>query len=148
MHHSAGKESVIYFFCVYNDLALQLIQNLTDKSSLDPEISQEMVSTIMEMGFTDKDAIIKALKETKGNFEQVVSLLTNNQSMQSQSVNDMVTKAQMAAKKVEEKLQERKNREEAAERFENEIGEAEDYLDLTLEEENEYLATYKSILGL
>ena len=125
-----------------------LIQNLTDKSSLDPEISQEMISTIMEMGFPDKDAIQKALKETKGNFEQVVSLLTNNQSMQSQNVNDTVTKAQMAAKKVEEKLQERKNREEAAERFENEIGNAEDYLDLTLEEENEYLATYKSILGL
>ena len=49
----------------------------------------------------------------------------------------------LPAKKAKEKLQERKNREEAAERFENEIGEAEDYLDLTLEEENEYLTSYK-----
>lgn len=124
-----------------------LIQNLTDKSSLDPDITQEMISTIMEMGFTDKEAIKKALAETKGNFEQVVSLLTNNQNM-SANVSDMTAKAEAVAKKAKEKLQERKNREEAAERFENEIGEAEDYLDLTLEEENEYLISYKSILGL
>ena len=125
-----------------------LIQNLTDKSSLDPEITQEMVSTIMEMGFTDKEAVQKALNETKGDFEQVVSLLTNNQNVMPQNMSSMVAKAEAAAKKAEEKLLERKNREEAAERFENEIGEAEDYLDLTLEEENEYLTTYKNILGM
>ena len=66
----------------------------------------------------------------------------------SANVSDMTAKAEAVAKKAKEKLQERKNREEAAERFENEIGEAEDYLDLTLEEENEYLTTYKNILGM
>ena len=74
-----------------------LIQNLTDKSSLDPEITQEMVSTIMEMGFTDKEAVQKALNETKGDFEQVVSLLTNNQNVMPQNMSSMVAKAEAAA---------------------------------------------------
>merc|ERR1739844_335626 len=82
-----------------------LIQNLTErKSSLDPEITHEMVSTIMEMGFTDKEAVQKALNETKGNFEKVVSLLTNNHNVPSQNMSSMVAKAEAAAKKAEEKL--------------------------------------------
>jgi hypothetical protein len=125
-----------------------LIQNLTDKSALNPEITQEMVSTIMDMGFADTEAVKKALNEAKGNFRKVVSILTNNQNITSENVGSMVAKAEEAAKIAEEKLQDHKSREEAAERLGNEISEADDYLDLNLEEENEYLKMYKNILGM
>ena len=109
-----------------------LIQNITEKSNLNPEITQEMISTIMEMGFPDEKAVKKALEETKGNFEKVVSVLTNNQNISPENVGSMIAKVEKAAKTAEEKLQERKSREEAAERLGNEISEADDYLDLTL----------------
>ena len=54
----------------------------------------------------------------------------------------------MIAEKAKEKLEEQKSREEAAERMGKEIGDADQYLDLTLEEEMEYLNIYKNILGL
>ena len=125
-----------------------LIENITDKSSLDPLVTQEMISTIMNMGFSDEAAVKKALIDSKGNFEKVVSVLTSNKNVSMENVDKIIAKAEEAAKIAEDKLQERRDRENAADRLGNEISEAEDYLDLTLEEENEYLQMYKNILGM
>ena len=124
-----------------------LIQNITEKGELDSHMTEEMISTVVEMGFPDKEEVKKAMKEAKGSLENAVTILTNQKLSEGDDAS-LAARAEDAARKVKEKIKERKSREEAAERLGNEIDEAEGYLDLTLEEENEYLKLYKNILGL
>merc|ERR1712183_85253 len=86
-----------------------LIQNITEKGELDSHMTEEMISTVVKMGFSDKEEVKKAMKEAKGNLENAVSILTSQKLSEGDDAS-LAARAENAARKMKEKIKERKSR--------------------------------------
>ena len=96
-------------------------------------ITKEMIETVANMGF-DRDIANKALKRCKGNLEQALDLLTKH--------------PEVIAALMENEEEDSKKTQEARERMEEDLGDEDDHLDVTLEDEGTYLDQYKKLMKL
>ena len=97
------------------------------------KVTKEMIDNVSSMGF-DRDVANAALKHFKGNLEKALDLLTNN--------------PEKIAEIMEKDEQESKKTEEARKRMADDLGDDEDHLDVTLDDEQAYLEQYKKLLKL
>ena len=97
------------------------------------KVTKEMIDNVSSMGF-DRDVANEALKHCKGNLEKALDLLTNN--------------PEKIAEIMEKDEQESKKTEEARKRMADDLGDDEDHLDVTLDDEQAYLEQYKKLLKL
>ena len=77
---------------------------------------------------------MKALKHCKGNLQRALDLLTNNPG----KIADIMEKSEEEYKKTED----------ARKRMKEDLGEGDDHLDVTLEDEGAYLEQYKKLLNI
>jgi len=118
----------------------ELILSAVQDRDFDPtQITKDMVSQVAAMGFDIEDAK-KALVHAKGVLGDAVDALASGKRL------SPVPKRH----KKELDPEEEKRKEEAYERLQEDIDEAEpeDYLDLTLDEEKLYLEKYTNLMGL
>ena len=97
------------------------------------KVTKEMIDNVSSMGF-DRDVANEALKHCKGNFQRALDLLTNNPGQ----IADIMEKS----------VEEYKKTEDARKRMEEDLGEGDDHLDVTLEDERAYLEQYKKLLNI
>lgn len=96
-------------------------------------VTKEMIDTVASMGF-DRDVANETLKHFKGNLEKALDLLTN---------------APQKIAAIMEKTQEKHRKtKEARQRMEEDLGDEEDHLDVTLEDEEIYLEQYSKLMNL
>ena len=99
----------------------------------DKKVSKEMIETVTSMGF-DKDVAQAALKHFKGDIGKSIDMLTNT--------------PERVAQLMENREEEYQKRKEARERMEEDLGDDEDHLDVSLEEEASYLEQYKKLITM
>ena len=107
-----------------------LIANYDDENK---EVTKEMIDVVSNMGFP-KDVAERALKHMHGDMEKCIDMLTKNP--------DQIEKIIEKSNEEHEKVEEAKSRME-----EDLAGEADDHLDITLEEEKEFLEKYEALLS-
>jgi len=120
-----------------------LLTAIQDKDFNAKDLSQETVGQVAAMGFGEEDAN-KALVLTKGNMEAAIELLTSGVDLDAQK--------EPLSKRIKKALdpEEEKRREEAYDRLQDDLDEAdpEAYLDLTLDDEKSYLDKYRNYMDL
>lgn len=119
---------------VMNDRPELLLQDdFDDQDDIEKKVTKEMIDTVTNMGF-DKDVAIEALKKCKGVLGKALDMLTND--------------PQGIANLMEAKEEKNTKTKGARKRMEEDLGDDEDHLNQTLEEEEAYLVQYKKILGI
>ena len=104
------------------------------------DITEEMISTVVAMGFKEKD-VKRALVHCEGNAEQAIEALTSGKAFDSNptsSSGESSTDSESEANKEQV--------EEAMERMKEDLDTADGYLDLSLDEEKAYLDKYLKIV--
>jgi len=114
-----------------NETPELLITNYEDFD--EQKITKEMIENVSSMGF-DRDVANEALKHCKGDLQKTLDLLTNNP----EKISDIMEKSGEEFQKTED----------ARKRMEEDIGEGDDHLDVTLEDEGAYLEKYKKLMKL
>lgn len=114
-----------------NETPELLITNYEDFD--EDKITKEMIDNVSSMGF-DKDVANEALKHCKGDLQKTLDLLTNNP----EKIADIMEKSGEEFQKTED----------ARKRMEEDLGEGDDHLDVTLEDEGAYLEQYKKLMKL
>jgi len=123
----------------------ELLVAAIEEKDFDPsQVTEEMVSPLLAMGFDEKDSI-NALVKFKGDAAGAIEALTSGA--------DLTPPSKRGKKELQEELEElqkEKRKLEAYDRLAEDLEEAEPeaYLDLTLDDEKHYLDKYLSLMGL
>ncbi len=127
-HTNNDMDQAIVVMCDQQELLLDMEDN-------DKEITKEMVKSVVDMGF-DPEAASKALAKFKGNVGKAIEVLTK------------VAPDEFIRKELEREQENYKKTKEARKRVAEDIGDDEDHLDNSLEEEEMYLKRYEFLIGL
>lgn len=123
----------------------ELLVAAIEEKDFDPsQVTEEMVSPLLAMGFDEKDSI-NALVKFKGDAAGAIEALTSGA--------DLTPPSKKGKKELKEELEELRKETrklEAYDRLAEDLEEAEPeaYLDLTLDDEKHYLDKYLSLMGL
>ncbi len=101
----------------------------------DESISKEAIEAVVSMGF-DPQLAEPALRHCKGDVDKVLDFLTKHLP---EEIADILK---------HEKDEDDERRRKARQRMEEDLGGEDDHLDVTLEEEGDYLIQYKKLMGL
>ena len=105
--------------------------------------SKEMIETLANMGFSEN--VVKAvLHKFEGDINKSINILTKNPDKIAQILEEYENEYE--CKHEQKCVEEHQKTEEAIKRMEEDLGDEEDYLDISLEEESTYLEKYEFLL--
>ena len=114
-----------------NDNPELLLTNYEDLD--DQKVTKEMIDSVCAMGF-EPEMAKKALYHCKGRIEKALDLLTKDPGK--------------VLGLIENCAEESRKTKEARERMEEDLGDEEDHLDITLDDEEAYIEQYKKMMNL